>query len=89
MTFDPNEKDLDNLNRGRLMRAESDLMLPMLNKQRENAIAGICNSFREGKLEMLPVYAASLVSIENMKSEIKITISKATILEEKIYGSKG
>lgn len=88
MTFDPNEKELQALNTGRLMRAEADLILPMLERQKEDAVSSICNNFRMGKIEMLPVFAAQLVSIENMKSEIKNKIAKAQNIERKIYDSE-
>lgn len=85
MTFDPSERDLQTLNTGREMRIESNLIFPMLEKQREAAISSLCNSFKMGQMEMLSVFTAQLVSIENMKSEIRQKIIKAENIERKIY----
>jgi hypothetical protein len=84
MTFDPSEKELNELNTGRLMRAEADLLVPMLNRQREAVVAKLCAYYRSGEMAQLPVCAAEIVAIENMKSEIKNKIAKAQSIERKI-----
>ena len=87
MIFDPSEKEVSALNTGRLMRAESDVIGPLLERQKQDVISGLCNAFRAGQLDMLPVFTAQLVSIENMKAEIKNKIAKAENIERKIFNA--
>lgn len=85
MVYDPSGRDLSSLNIGRMMRAESDVILPMLQTQREDAIAAACQAFRTGQMNDIPIHIARLVTVENMCIEIKQKIAKAEAIEKRIY----
>jgi hypothetical protein len=85
MAYDPTEKDLQIMQTGKLMQASADVILPLLEKQREDAISAIIWAFRSNEIAKLQSLAATLSTIDSMKSEIKNKIAKANKLEEKIY----
>lgn len=86
MTYDPTEKELSTLNEGRLMRAESDIIIPLLTKQREAAVSKVIYHFKAHELEKLPAAAAELAAIEDMRAAIANRIKKAEHIERKVYG---
>lgn len=85
MAYDPSELEQKKLNTGRLMRAEADVILPLLQEQRENAIAKLCLHFRAGELNMLPAIAAEINSAETMMVSIKNKIRQAEAIERKVF----
>lgn len=85
MSYDPSERETGALNTGRLLRTESSVLLPLLEQQREDAINLLCQAFRAGRLNDLPMHAAQIVTIDNMKAQIKIKIAKANNIERKIF----
>lgn len=79
-------REHDVMNEGRLLRAESDLLMPLLLEKREGAIARLIYHFKEGKTELLTAVAAELSAIEDMRSTINTKIKKAEAIERKVYG---
>lgn len=79
------EKELMDLNVGRLIRANGEVIIPMLNSQRESAIQAACLAYRQGKLSEIPMHVARLIVIEDMQIEIKHKITKAEAIEKRIY----
>lgn len=85
--FDPTEREQHKLNEGRLMRAEADIIMPLLAEKREIAINKLILAFREGHADKLPTHAAELSSIEDMLTTIRNKIRQAEVLERKIHGN--
>ena len=79
------EQENQKLNAGRLMKAESGLLLPLLQTKQTLVIAKIVSAFREGKHEQLIGLAAELSTLAEMKHEITRTIKTAETLEEIMY----
>jgi hypothetical protein len=88
MSYEPSEVEQAKLNTGRLMRAEADVILPLLQEKREAAISTLLWKFKEGKLADLPAAVASLAALEDMRSEIRNKIKTAEGIERKIYEPK-
>jgi hypothetical protein len=82
------EAETNKMNTGRLMRAESDLLLPLLQTKQALAVGKIVAAFRAGKHEELLPHAAELSTIMNMKDEITRAIKQAEMLEAKAHGIK-
>ncbi len=79
------EAEQTKLNTGRLMRAESDMLLPMLATKQGLVIAKIVGSFRSGDYGSLTAHAAELSMISEMRAEITNKIKQAEVLERKMY----
>lgn len=80
-----NDREIDQLNQGRMVRAEADVVLPLLGKQKLGAVAKISTLYRAGDLGQLPVAVAELVAIENLETEINKRIKRAEALERRIF----
>lgn len=80
---DINEHELRAMQFGRLLSAEADLILPLLEKQREMAITKMLQHYRAGKFDMLPSAVAELCVTEDMKMTIKNKIKQAEQVERK------
>jgi hypothetical protein len=80
------EHEQQKMNTGRLMRAESDFLLPYLNTKQNLIIAKIVASFRAGDYSALTGHAAELTTISDMRNDITNKIKQAEILERKAYG---
>lgn len=83
--YDTTEREQKTLNEGRLIRAEADIVLPLLRQQREAAISQIIFTFKGGKLEGLPAVCATLTATEDMITTITNKIRKAEVIERKIH----
>ncbi len=70
------------------MRAESDMLLPMLATKQALVIAKIVGAFRSGDYGALTGHAAELSTLHDMKSEITNKIKQAEVLERKMYEEK-
>lgn len=82
--MDISEKDAQTLQTGRLLRAESDIMLPMLNERREAAVSKIIMYYRSGELEKITQAAAELSVTEDLKQTIKNKIKLAETVERRV-----
>ena len=78
------EQEQQKLNTGRMMRAESDLLLPLLQTKQAAVLGKIVYSFKAGKHEELIALAAELSTLSDMKSEITRKIKEAESLERKM-----
>lgn len=78
------EKQYSKISTGRQLRAESDVLLPLLDQRREIAITKILNFYRAGDFEKIPSAAAELCAIDDMKIVIKNKIKSAEALERKV-----
>lgn len=81
---DVTEQDMRTMQLGRLMRAEADVILPLLAERREQAITKMLQHYRAGKFEMLPSAVAELCVTEDMKQTIKNKIKAAEAVERKV-----
>jgi hypothetical protein len=81
------EKEQQQLNTGRMMRAESDLILPLLQTKERIVIGKIVASFRAGEYGALTGHAAELSTLDSMKNEITQKIKLAEALERKAYAN--
>lgn len=78
------EQEQQKLNLGRMMRAESDVLLPFLQTKQTLVVALIVSAFRAGEQEKLWGLAAELTTLTDMKQEITRKIKEAEILEKKM-----
>ena len=79
------EAETAKLNTGRLMRAESDLILPLLQTKQALVIGKIVADFRAGKHEFLLAHAAELSTLADMMTTINRKIKEGEALERKMY----
>ncbi len=77
------ESDARILNEGRLLRAEADLMIPMLAERREAAVARLLQHYRAGELDKLTAVTAEICVTEDLKQSIKNKIKRAEQVERK------
>lgn len=89
MNYEAKGAELDTLNQGRMLRAESGVLHPLIMQKREAAIAKIVMHFRAGALDMILACAAELSTIEDMRVTIDNKVKQAEIIERKIHGSAG
>ena len=82
------EAEQQKMNTGRLMRAESDLILPLLQTKQTLVIGKIVADFRSGKHENLIGHAAELSMISEMKNDITRKIKEGEALERKMYDNE-
>ena len=82
------EQEQQKMNTGRLMRAESDLILPLLQTKQTLIVAKIVAAFKAGHTEMLTAHAAELSIIYDMRTEITRKIKEAEGLERKMLGDE-
>lgn len=81
------EKDIEKLNSGRILREASRELLPFLNQMREDAIANIVNGHRGGDYAHLPTYAAELCVIDALRSKITRSNKETERREGKLHGN--
>lgn len=79
------EKELETLNRTRQIRAESDVLRPLLDTKQAMIVAKIIQAFKSGKHEHLTALAAELTAVHDMKYEIDRSIKTAAQLERKAF----
>jgi len=87
MTFNPTELEQEKLNQGRMLRAEADLIIPMLTKRREDATARLVHYFKSGEHDKLTVAAAEIATLTDMAADIRNKIKSAENIERKIHGN--
>lgn len=81
------EREQEKLNTGRMFRAESDMLLPMLQTKTAVVVGKIVAAFKSGgKPYEFLAYAAELSTLSDMKAEISRKITEANHLEEKALG---
>lgn len=78
------ESEQQKLNTGRLLRAESDMILPLLQTKERLVIAKIVSAFKAGQQDMLWAHSAELSTIHDMRNEISQKIKVAESLERKV-----
>ena len=78
------EKEQQTLNTGRVMRAESDVILPLLQTKQDLVIARIVAHFREGDRDKVFAAAAELSILREMRSNIASKIKEAEHYERKM-----
>lgn len=79
------EQEQEKLNTGRLMRAESDLILPLIDTKQAVVVGAIVSAFRAGSYDRLTGLAAELTTLFEMRNQIKQKIKTAEGLERKLY----
>lgn len=84
MKYDLTEKDAQVLNTGRLLRAESDVMLPMLAERREQVITKLLMHYRGGAMDKVRDCVAELCVTDDMQKTIKNKIRAADAVERKV-----
>ncbi len=82
------EKEQTQLNTGRMMRAESDLILPLLHTKERLVIGKLIQAFRAGDYGSLTGHAAELSTLDSMRVEITQKIKTAEALERKAYANE-
>lgn len=82
------EKEQTTLNAGRLMRAEADVLLPLLQTKQALVIGKIVAEFRAAHYEALTGLAAELSTIISMKDDITRAIKQAETLERKAFDNE-
>jgi len=87
--YDPTEIEQAKLNTGRLMRANADVVLPLIQDMREQAISTLIWKFKEGKRDEIYPEAAKLATLEDMRTSIITKIKAAEVIERKIHGGQG
>lgn len=85
MTAELTEKEQAKLNEGRMLRAESDMILPLLATKQATVLGKIVSDFRNGHHDKLLGHAAELSTIYEMKTEIGRKIREAEALEKRVY----
>jgi hypothetical protein len=80
------EKEAQIINTGRLLRAESDVLVPMLVERRELIVQKIIMLYKAGDFERIRDCSAELSLIEDMKLKIKNKILAADAVERKLNG---
>lgn len=78
------EAEQEKLNTGRMMRAESDVLLPLLQTKQTLVVGKIVAAFRAGETDKLIPLAAELSTIFEMKITIGQKIKEAEHLERKM-----
>lgn len=82
------ERDIEKLNAGRILREASRELLPFLLTLRENALAGIVQSHRGNEPAKLPAYAAELSVIDILISKITRSNRETEHREGKLYATE-
>lgn len=86
--YDPTESEQKKLDSGRLMRAEADVIMPLLLQQREAAVQRLIMHFRAGELDgRLAAAAAEISALETTTQTIRTRIKQAEVIERRIHES--
>ena len=80
------EKEIEKLNRGRTVRAEAQVLLPLLTQKKAAAVDRLIAHFRAGQSEMLLTVAAEISVLSGLESDLNKSIRETENLERKIYG---
>ena len=83
------EKEQETLNSSRMIRAESDVLLPLLQTKYTLTAAKIVSAFKAGQTEKLTTLAAELSTVYDMKLMIEQRINEAAYLEKKMLSDEG
>lgn len=82
------EKEIEKLNAGRILREASRELLPFLESLKVSALAGIIQAHRASEPEKLPTYAAELSVIETLLSKITRNNKETEHREGKLYATE-
>lgn len=82
------EKEIERLNKGRLMQIASRELLPLLDTMKKDAISKIIMSHKGHAAEELPAHAAELSVIEDLRSKIERSNRETEKREEKLYATE-
>lgn len=85
MSYEPTASEQALLDQGRLLRAESQTILPLVRHKREIAIARLLLAFKAGDTERLLPATAELSAYEDIKLDIENKIKRAEVIERKLY----
>lgn len=85
--MDLTEQEHQKLNDGRMLRGESQYLLPMLAKRKEAALGLLLAHYRSGEVNMLLPVTAQLSALVDLETEIKKSNKQTEILEKKAYES--
>ena len=83
------EKEQETLNSARVVRAEGDVLLPLLQARERLIIGRTVSAFKAGETGKLISLAAELSTIYDLKSAISQKISEADYLEKKMMSDEG
>jgi len=77
-------RELDKLNRGRVLRLALPPLLDILEEQLEGAIGRLIGDFRSGKTEFIS-HAAEIATLTDLKDQLLREENETTHLEEKLH----
>ncbi len=78
------EREQEKLNTGRLMRAEADLILPLISTKQSLALNKIVAAFKAGERDIIFAVAAELSTLHDMKHDITRKIKEAERIEQRM-----
>ncbi len=78
------ETETQKMNTGRMLRAESSALLPLLESKQALLVGKIVQLFKSGDYEKLTGAAAELSTVWDMRTEITRKIKEAAYLEAKM-----
>jgi hypothetical protein len=81
------EREIEKLNSGRILREASKQLLPFLDHMRRDCIARICTAHKEQEHQSLAAHAAELSVLEDLRAKIERSNKETEKREEKIYGN--
>jgi len=81
------EKEIEKLNQGRLLREAGQVLLPLLSRMKEGVLGRITAAHRMNTPGALPAYAAELAVLTELEAKIKMNEKETEIREAKLYGS--
>ena len=86
MSQELTEADIKTLNEGRMMRVESEILLPLLRQRRESAIQKLIGIFKSEEQKGILAATAEISCLEDMLTTITNKIKRAELIERKIHG---
>ena len=88
MSIELSEWEIAQLNEGRVMRIEADVLMPIIKHRITIAVSKIIAIFKSGEQEKLLAAAAELSTLEDIRSSIDNKIKRAEVLERRIHNDK-
>ena len=82
------EKEIEKLNQGRLLRDAGQVLLPLLAQMKLATLAKITGAHRTGMTQALPTFAAELTVITDLEAKIKQNEIVTEQREKKLYGNR-
>jgi len=79
------EQEQQKLNTGRSLRAETEVLFPLLGTKQALVISKLVAAFRAGQHEQLLPLVAELSTLDSMRSDITRKIKEAEAIERKLY----